>query len=511
MDAILWGGLVRMGQALFAAAPTLVIGWMVAAIFERILGREGTFRLFGGRTWKQIPYAWLLGMLLPVCSLGVIPVMVQMRRSGLSGGTILAFGLTAPLFNPISVLYGLTLADPTAIFVFCIGSLTIVTVLGTAWDRFFPNSWIEPEPLPKTPYGIKRVGAVLVSMCQQAWSSSSLYVGLAIVGVGLLSMFLPPTVLQHSASHNDPLAPVTMACVSTLAFVPPMVAIVQVASMFEHGNSIGAAFSLLVLGAGVNLGTIAWMVVHYRWKPTLVWSVLLLVVVLGISYAVDGPLYPKGVDAADHTHAFDHYCNPFIDGTPNLAASSWRLIQDTTETEELISIVAVAALLACGGMLMAFDRRSRLLSFLLREVPRDSSNTKGMKWDIVLPESVIAFTCFAGLIAASIGGCYMYYPPASEIKKGMSMINGAIHEAATRSDWDGVAYWIPLQEDAAHKLQVSGYLRRKPLTVYQQAKLKAFMFKLEMLEHAAEDKEIDEVKRWSREMAMSYLRLTRAI
>ena len=119
MDLLFWGAIVRMSQAAVAACPTIVVGWIVAAVFERILGREGTLKLFGGHTWRQLPYAWLLGMLLPVCSLGVIPFMVQMRKSGIAGGTILAFGLTAPLFNPISVLYGLTLSDPVAIFVFC--------------------------------------------------------------------------------------------------------------------------------------------------------------------------------------------------------------------------------------------------------------------------------------------------------------------------------------------------------------------------------------------------------
>ncbi len=61
-------------------------------------------------------------------------------------------------------------------------------------------------------------------------------------------MILPAGVLQRSANRGDWTAPLTMAGVSTLAYVTPMVAIVQVASMFQHGNSIGAAFTLLVLG-----------------------------------------------------------------------------------------------------------------------------------------------------------------------------------------------------------------------------------------------------------------------
>ena len=112
MDSLLWGAVLRFAQALVQATPTILIGLIVAGVFRQLLGHSGTRRLFGDNTWRSLPQAWAVGMLLPVCSLGVIPVLREMRRAGVSGGAILAFGLTAPLFNPISVLYGLTLADP---------------------------------------------------------------------------------------------------------------------------------------------------------------------------------------------------------------------------------------------------------------------------------------------------------------------------------------------------------------------------------------------------------------
>ena len=41
---------------------------------------------------------------------GSYPGRREMRRSRVSGGAILAFAMTAPLFNPLSMLYGLTLS-----------------------------------------------------------------------------------------------------------------------------------------------------------------------------------------------------------------------------------------------------------------------------------------------------------------------------------------------------------------------------------------------------------------
>ena len=505
MDILIWGAIVRMAQAMLAACPTIVVGWLVAAVFERILGRKGTLQLFGGHTWRQLPQAWLLGMLLPVCSLGVIPIMFQMRKSGIAGGTILAFGLTAPLFNPISVLYGLTLSDPFALFVFCMGSLTIVTVMGVVWDWLFPGNWLEPEELPSVPYGVRRIGVAALSVCQQAFSYSTLYMVLAIVGVGLLSEVLPAGVLQRSANKNDMLAPLTMAGVSTLAYVTPMVAIVQIASMFQHGNSIGASFTLLVLGTGVNLGLLVWIVRNYSWRKAVAWLGCLLIVVLAISYGVDGPLFPKGVEPADHTHAFDNYCNPFQASSASVPADSIRLIREAWKPEEIVSGLIAIVLLGVGGLQWWLDREGKWMETLLRS-PSATATAKPRR-DIVLPNWVIAVVGFVGLVLASIGGCFLYYQPVSEIRKEMTANHAELISACAGREWDAVDFWIPLQEDWAHKYAVSSYLRGKPLSRFQQMRVKVFLSKLELLEHAVEERDIDEVEMWKRQVSLAFTRL----
>lgn len=514
---LIWGALLRMAQALVAASPTILVGWLIAAIFERILGREGTYQLFGGNSWRQLPQAWLLGMLLPVCSLGVIPVMVQMRKSGISGGTILAFGLTAPLFNPISVLYGLTLSDPWAIFVFCMCSLTLITIMGILWDRLFPNSALPAEPIQKTPYGIRRVGAVALSICHQAISVSTIYIGIAILGVGVLSIALPAGTLQRAAGKDDLLAPLTMAAVSTLAYVTPMTAIVQVASMFQHGNSIAASFTLLTLGTGVNLGMILWMAQHYRWKPTAVWLGCLVATVLVMSYGIDRPLSPKGVEPADHTHAFDGYCNPFVHQDTNLPASAWRILRENTNAAEIVATGTILCILTFGMLFRAVDPHQQWMASLCYATPKSDAteSTRGFPargfQDIVLPNSVIAGISIIGLVIASVGACFLYYPPVSEIRKEMNSIEAELIGSYNRQEWEKLEYWIPIQEDWAHKLVVSAYLRGRPLDRYTQMKLQVYKNKLELLEHATEDRDVEEAKEFGKQAALAFRRLKEAM
>jgi len=323
MESLFWGAALRFLQALVQATPTILVGLIVAGVFRRLLGHAGTRRLFGDNTWRSLPQAWAVGMLLPVCSLGVIPVVREMRRAGVSGGAVLAFGLTAPLFNPISVLYGLTLADPIVIITFSFCSLVIVTVVGIAWDKLFPRTAVaEPEP-PAVGFGAKRMLAVAVFSARELAGPSSLYIAGGLLGVAILSLMLPAGYLQTAAEHDDPWAPLFMAAVAIPAYATPMTAMVQLASMFQHGNSVGAAFALLVLGAGANVGLVAWMIRMYGPRRSAAWFALLIAVVVGLAYGVDQPLYPHGVEPAGHTHAFDIYCAPFQPGTKQTTRFRW--------------------------------------------------------------------------------------------------------------------------------------------------------------------------------------------
>src|SRR5258707_8395993 len=121
-QTIFWGVLVRSGQVAVESSTTLLCGLLVAGVMRRMLGAQGTRRLFGGSGWKGLFRAWAVGMLLPVCSLGVLPIAREMRRAGVPSGTILAFVLAAPHINPLSLLYGLALSEPVVGLCFGLGS-----------------------------------------------------------------------------------------------------------------------------------------------------------------------------------------------------------------------------------------------------------------------------------------------------------------------------------------------------------------------------------------------------
>jgi uncharacterized protein len=488
IETLFWGAVVRSVEAIVNASPTILIGLLVAAYFQCVLGREQTFQLFGGRTWKQIPFAWGMGMLLPVCSLGAIPIMTELRRSKLIGGTILAFGLTAPLFNPVSVLYGLSLSHPHVIFTICLCSLLIVTILGWSWDRIFKNEFVEADSPAVLPYGTKRIVGVFVAMFRLAWSRDMLWMLVGVLGVGLLSCFLPANSLQTSAEHGDMMAPLRMASIALPAYVTPMDAMVQLSGMFQHGNSIAAAFTLLILGTGLNLGMVFWSWTAFGFKKTLVWIVMVFALVLIIGYAIDKPLYPKNVTPEGHTHAYDQFCRPFLgeETSSELWGRTRRMIFDGTQAYEGFSLGLLALVVVAGGVLRKFDRRLATESWLASGVT--SPSIFGIK-DVVLPKWSVAALGFGFLILVSFYGCFIYYPAPSELYPEITATNAETCTRAMSGDFDGALHWIPTYEDQLRKLKISKILRRMKSSDEAQATLAMLEAELEALEHAMDDRD----------------------
>jgi uncharacterized protein len=219
---------------------------------------------------------------------------------------------------------------------------------------------------------------------------------------------------------------------------------------------------------------------------------ILFAVVLFISYGVNGPLHPKGVQAADHTHAFDSYCNPFQYGASNVFESSRTIVRESMRIEDVVAGIALVLMLSTGLLLTRSGRNLKAMSYLLSQ----PVTTNNVSRDIVLPNSIIASVTLIGLIVASVGACFLYYPPTQEVRKEMVAINAEINGATASRLWENVAFLIPQQEDWGHKLLVGNYLRRTELTRFQKLKLKVYLSKLELLEHACEDRETVEADRW---------------
>jgi uncharacterized protein len=501
-----WGGLLRFLQAAIQGSPTILAGLFVAGVLRRLVGQEPTRRLFGDGTWHSMPQSWAIGMLLPVCSLGVLPVVRELRRSGVTGGAILAFALAAPLFNPLSMLYGLTLSHPRAIFAFVLGSLVVVSVVGVLFDWLFGSPSTKEAPPRPVAYGLRRLLSILVAAAREATGPSLLYILLGLLGVSVLSVALPPGSLQSSVQHENSWAPLLMTAVALPAYATPMTVMGQLGSMFQHGNSVGAAFVLLVLGAGVNLGTMVWIKRQYGWRLSVTWGLLILLTVLTIAYGLEKPLYPRDVDAADHTHAFDIYSQPFSDGAGNLASTVWMQLRDNIQLHEFAGLIVWGAVIVLGLCLRLLDRYWIIEGWLEQQGPEIDYSSK--PWhERPLPTPVLGLTALIGLVALSIVGCFAYYPSPKEVFEELRIVRTEAISSAISGNTENALRWIEVWEDWTRRLEVGVFLRTWDLSEYHRMKARVLRDHLELLEHELEEGDADEIKQQANRAEQAYRRL----
>ena len=494
----IYGGAIRTCEALLAATPTLLVGLLVAAILRFYFDKAGIRKVFGGSTLRALPQSWAIGMLLPVCSIGVIPILLEMRRARVKAGAMSAFALSAPLFNPLSLLYGVTLSRPYVILMFAVASLFLVTVVGALWDRFGIAKDVDDSDDDTSEsgnvIGIRRLVAMFVYACRQLAGPVGAWSLLAISGVGLLAAVLPWGSLGEAMGRDDWWAPARMLFVSVPVYATPMLAMSQLGMMFQHANSPGAAFILLVLGAGMNLGTIGWMARQFGSRSVFVWVVCLMVVVTAIAYAVNRPLIPPGVNPSPHTHAFDVYTNPIH----HLDSSSADFaIAKLGEKFGLVEQIGVAMLgfLGFAGIILRLVGISE--SKLARSTPADSTSpsespeTVNLKLDKIVSPNVVGGTLILGLIALSVVMCYAFYPSKEECLEEIRFIRADALSGATSGDYDHAKFWIPRWDEWSRRMEVGVYLRSGHITPYQRMQGFLLRTKLNSLEHELEHEPAD--------------------
>ena len=402
-------------------------------------------------------------MLLPVCSIGAIPVARELWRAKLGAAPVLAFAVSAPLFNPISLLYGLTLSHPLVIVGFALASMAVVTVVGLAWERLAggepPAADSAEEPV--VPPGWRRAAAVGLAMLREAAGPSAGYAAAAVVGVGLLACCLPFASLQRSLKAFDPLAPPMMAAIGVPAFLTPTDAMMQIGSMFDHGNSVGAAYILLSLGAGLNIGLVAWAWRTWGMRRTLGWLAVLVGIVLLIAFAIERPLSFRDSPPEDHTHAFDIFCQPFPLETSDPAGRVADLLADRVPRHEWLALAVLAGLLAAGASLRWFDPGCRIEDRLVSGGQDLSTFDAGRPaWDVAVPPAVLGVVVLAGLVATSVVAAYLYYPDLPTALEELRYVEGETHQAALEGDRRRTQVWIEAWEDLIRRTEVGLWIRR---------------------------------------------------
>ncbi|MFZ5814812.1 MAG: permease [Bacillota bacterium] len=100
-------------SVLVGALPFMVIAAFASAVLEVFVSKDAIVRLVPRGSVLGVLLAPLLGLVVPMCECGIIPVARRMIQKGVPAGAAITFMLSNPILNPLS-LYSTYLAFPFA-------------------------------------------------------------------------------------------------------------------------------------------------------------------------------------------------------------------------------------------------------------------------------------------------------------------------------------------------------------------------------------------------------------
>ncbi len=283
-------------------APWLLLGFVLAGLVSIALPRSLVMRLLGKPGLGSIIRATIIGVPMPLCSCGVIPVAAAIRQKGASKGATASFLASTPELGVDSTVATWGMMGPLMTLVrFCMAFITGITagLLVQFVTRNDPDSQLKAAPTdnsaPKTEIR-KGVADALryafVTMPKEM--APSLIAGILLAGA--ISAFIPTDSLS-SIGATGVLSYLLVTLIAIPLYVCSTGSIPLALAMMQAGFSPGSALVFLISGPATNAATITTMR-HYLGTKAIVaylFAIIACAWVAGI--AVDAGLGKESIIA----------------------------------------------------------------------------------------------------------------------------------------------------------------------------------------------------------------------
>ncbi|MEZ4472506.1 MAG: permease [bacterium] len=285
---------------LLELAPWLFLGAAVAGALHVLVPAGFLQRHLRGRA--GVAKAIAIGVPLPLCSCGVIPAGLGLKKDGASDAAAIGFLVSTPQTGVDSILVSAAfLGWPFALFK--VGAAAVTGLLaGTLVERFGgpPVPLAEPVNAEEAGggHGLRAAVAHGLEMIRTIWRW--LVVGILISAA--LTTLIPPSALE-GIGLTGALAPVLVLLVSLPLYVCATASVPIAAGLVAAGMPVGAALVFLMAGPATNIATMGAILRGFGRRVLAIYLGTLVVGSVGLAWAFDFVLADA---AATPTHAMEH-------------------------------------------------------------------------------------------------------------------------------------------------------------------------------------------------------------
>ena len=268
-------------------APYLLIGMVIAGVLHIFLGKSFISRHLGEGGLPSIIKATILGIPLPVCSCGVIPLASSLRKDGAHKSSVLSFLVSTPTTGVDSILATYSLLGPLFTLFRPLGALLAgIAVGGTDYILEGKHEFVPPkhhhenQPSAKTS---KLKNFIFYSFFEIPQDIGKWLLIGTVIG-GAISAFIPKDLFSQYVSF--PFDFVVALIVGIPLYVCATGSIPVAVSLIAKGFSPGAGLIFLIAGPATNAITLSFVRAKLGKRSFYIYlaSIIVVSIILGLLF-----------------------------------------------------------------------------------------------------------------------------------------------------------------------------------------------------------------------------------
>jgi len=278
---------------------SLAIGFILSGFFYTFIPGQLVENYLGKKGWKAIFLTSLVGVILPVCCVGSLPIALTLKRKGATLGCVLAFLIATPATSISAILVCYKLMGLVFTLYMC-GAVILM-----AWIIGFCGNFLKIEEIeflksedPCCEHEESRINKKRTFL-KKIWASLryafivlpkeigfEVLVGIAIASI--ITIYEPAQNIIHE--HLTGVAGYAfITVIGLLTYVCSTASVPLADALIQGGMSYGQALCYLLVGPITSYGTI--LVIRKDFGGKVLAVYLSLIIVLSVFYGVIYDLY----------------------------------------------------------------------------------------------------------------------------------------------------------------------------------------------------------------------------
>lgn len=243
-------------------SPYLLLGFLLAGVMHAFIPNGWYAKYLSGRSFRSVFNAAVFGVPLPLCSCGVIPTAMSLKKEGASNGAVTSFLVATPQTGVDSIFATYSLMGLPFAIVRPIAAL-VTAMMGGALVNGFDNS---QEETTESNRRARNVSEEHLSFCQRCVKALRfgfvemmedigkwLVVGLVVAG--LITVLVPDSFFA-AFKDNTLMSMLLVLCISIPMYLCATGSIPIAVALMMKGLTPGAALVLLMAGPASNAASI---------------------------------------------------------------------------------------------------------------------------------------------------------------------------------------------------------------------------------------------------------------